>query len=180
MGWNMRKRENIEVKYLKTSDLIPYASNAKIHNSRQIDQIKESIKEFGFNDPIAIDENNVILEGHGRLIAANELGIEEVPVFFITDLNEEEKRAYMLIHNQLTNSTDFDIDLLNEELENITDINMSKYDFMMEPDTFFDEDKNVPAPEKLEVLVVVEIKDRDSIKTYLDENLIEYKEKYVR
>ena len=70
----------LKIEYMKTKDLKPYANNAKIHTAEQIEQIKNSIKEFGMNDPIAIWKNNEIIEGHGRLIACSELGIDEVPV----------------------------------------------------------------------------------------------------
>lgn len=119
----------LKIEYMSTDELKPYANNAKIHTSEQIEQIKKSIQEFGMNDPIAIWKNNEIIEGHGRLIACSELGIDTVPVIRIDSLTDEQRRAYMLVHNQLTMNTDFDIDVLNMELEDITNINMSDFDF---------------------------------------------------
>lgn len=106
-----------------------YEKNAKLHPKEQIEQIKKSIQEFGNNDPIAVDENNVIIEGHGRIRALKELGYKEVDVIKLTHLTEEQKKAYILAHNKLTMNSDFDIDLLNEELDNIIDIDMTDFGF---------------------------------------------------
>lgn len=110
---------------VKITDIVPYENNAKLHPQEQIEQIKNSILEFGNNDPIAIDENNVIIEGHGRYEALKELGYEEAEVIQLTNLSEDQKNAYRLVHNQLTMNTDFDIDMLKSELSKI-DIDMSK------------------------------------------------------
>lgn len=117
-----------------------YEKNAKLHPKEQIEQIKKSIEEFGNNDPIAIDENNVIIEGHGRYKALKELGYKEVEVIKLTHLTEEQKKAYILAHNKLTMNTDFDIDLLNDELADIIDIDMSDFGFEM---SFDDEEDEV-------------------------------------
>lgn len=119
----------LNVEYIPISALKPYENNAKIHTSAQIDQIKQSIREFGMNDPIGIwGKDNIIVEGHGRLIALRELGYEEVPVIRLDDLTDEQRRAYTLVHNQTTMTTGFDLDILAKELDNI-DIDMSGYDF---------------------------------------------------
>lgn len=118
----------LKIEYMKTADLKPYANNAKIHTEEQIEQIKNSIKEFGMNDPIAIWKNNEIIEGHGRLIACSELGIDEVPVIRLDELTDEQRRAYMLAHNQLTMNTGFDYDVLDLELESIN-LNMEDFGF---------------------------------------------------
>lgn len=119
----------LKIEYMNTADLKPYANNAKIHTAEQIEQIKKSIQEFGMNDPIAIWKNNEIIEGHGRLIACSELGIDKVPVIRLDDLTDEQRKAYMLVHNQLTMNTGFDIDVLNMELEGIDEIEMSEFGF---------------------------------------------------
>lgn len=116
---------------MNIDEIIPYENNAKLHPQEQIDQIKQSILEFGNNDPIAIDKNNVIIEGHGRLLALKELGYKEVEVIKLEHLTEEQRKAYTLIHNKLTMNTDFDMDLLLEELQNIQDIDMGDFDFDM-------------------------------------------------
>lgn len=118
----------LKVEYIPTEQLKPYANNAKIHTNEQIDQIVTSIKEFGFNDPIAIWKDNEIIEGHGRLLAATILGIKEVPIIRLDELTDEKRRAYMLVHNQLTMNTGFDFSALDIELDNI-DIDMEQFGF---------------------------------------------------
>lgn len=100
-------------------DLIPYDKNAKEHPQQQINQIKHSIQEFGFNDPIAIDQNNIIIEGHGRLQALKELGHNTVECIVLDHLTETQKRAYIIAHNKLTMNTGFNLETLREELEAI-------------------------------------------------------------
>lgn len=123
----------LKIEYLNKEDLRPYANNAKVHTAEQVEQIKNSIREFGFNDPIAIWHDNEIIEGHGRLLAAMEMEeLEQIPVIRLDDLSDEQRRAYMLVHNKLTMNTDFDFDLLNEELESILDIDMTEFGFSVE------------------------------------------------
>ena len=118
----------LKIEYVPIDELKPYAGNAKTHPAEQVEQIKKSIEEFGFNDPIAIWHDEVV-EGHGRLIAASELGIETVPIIRLDGMTDEQRRAYALVHNKLTMNSPFDIDLLNLELEGITDIDMSDFGF---------------------------------------------------
>lgn len=122
----------MEIEKIKISDLLEYKYNAKEHPQWQIEQIVASIKHFGFNDPIAIDENNTIIEGHGRLYALQEMGETEVDCIRLSHLDEEQKRAYILAHNKLTMNTDFDLDLLQLELDSIIDIDMSDFGFTIE------------------------------------------------
>lgn len=118
----------LKIEYMKKEDLKPYANNAKIHTAEQVEQIKKSIEEFGFNDPIAIWHDNEVIEGHGRLLAVMEMDdIKTVPVIRLDGLTDEQRRAYMLVHNKLTMSTGFDVDLLNSELEELVDCDLEKY-----------------------------------------------------
>ena len=128
----------LKVEYIPISKLKPYDKNAKIHTKEQIEQIKKSITDFGMNDPIAIWGNdNLIVEGHGRLMACKELGYNEVPIIRLDGLTDEQRRAYTIVHNQTTMNTGFDIDILNEELESI-DLDMSDYGFDIEIDDIED------------------------------------------
>lgn len=119
----------LKIEYLPLEDLKPYANNAKIHTEEQIQQIRKSIEEFGMNDPIAIWKDNEIIEGHGRLLACQQMGMKEVPVIRLDDLTDEQRRAYMNVHNQLTMNTGFDMERLNEELGKIDNIDMSLFGF---------------------------------------------------
>ena len=97
-------------------DIKEYENNAKEHPEWQIEQIANSIKEFGFNDPIAINADNQIIEGHGRLLAAKQLGLSEIPCIVLDGLTEVQERAYIIAHNKTTMNTDFDLDRLQYEL----------------------------------------------------------------
>lgn len=120
---------NLKIEYVNIDELKTYENNAKLHPADQIEQIKKSIQEFGMNDPIAVWKDNVIIEGHGRLIACKELGISELPVVRLDNLTDEQRRAYTLAHNKLTMNSGFDIDILADELESITDIDMTDFGF---------------------------------------------------
>lgn len=108
----------MKIEKININEIIEYSGNAKEHPEWQIEQIKNSIQEFGFNDPIAIDEKGIIIEGHGRCLALKELGYEEIEVIRLNHLSEEQKAAYAIAHNKLTN-TEFDIEKLQYELNNL-------------------------------------------------------------
>lgn len=119
----------LKIEQARTKDLVPYANNAKIHTDEQVEQICASIEEFGFNDPIAVWTNPAgeleIIEGHGRLMAANRMGIDTVPIIKLDHLDDEARRAYTHVHNKLTMNTGFDWATLEEELANLD------YDFAL-------------------------------------------------
>lgn len=119
----------MEIIKVKIEDLKPYEKNAKIHTEEQIEQIKKSIEQFGMNDPIGIWKDNTIIEGHGRLEALKQLDYEEVECIRLDHLTDEERKAYTLAHNKLTMNTDFDLDMLDEELKSISTINMLDFGF---------------------------------------------------
>ena len=119
----------LKIDLVPITSIRPYENNAKIHTPEQIEQIKNSILEFGNNDPIAIDGDGVIIEGHGRLLALQALGYKEVEVIRLDHLTPEQRKAYTLIHNKLTMNTGFDLDILASELQAIENINMADYDF---------------------------------------------------
>ena len=137
----------IVVKKLK--DLKPYANNAKIHTPEQVAQIIESIETFGFNDPIAVDENGTVIEGHGRLLALKELGCTQVECIVLEGLTDEQKRAYIHVHNQLTLNTGFDLGILEQELRSIEGIDMGAFgfdmDFEIDGNFDFDDGENAEA-----------------------------------
>lgn len=97
----------------------PYSKNSRVHNKDQVKQIADSITRFGFVNPIIIDENNTILAGHGRYMAAKELSIQSVPVVKVECLTETEKKAYIIADNKLTLNSDWDMHTLTDELNAI-------------------------------------------------------------
>ena len=90
-----------EIIYVTLDQIIPYEKNNKIHNEEQVKKIARSIKEIGFRNPILVDENRVILAGHGRLEGAKRAKLKEVPVIQYTDLTEEQKKKYRILDNRL-------------------------------------------------------------------------------
>lgn len=117
------KIENISVK-----DIKPYKKNAKKHPAEQVEYIANSIREFGFKQPLVIDKDNVLVIGHGRLLASKKLGIKEVPCVRADDLTDEQILALRLADNK-TNESEWDFDLLNIELDDIVDIDMEQFGF---------------------------------------------------
>lgn len=120
--------DKLKIEYIDINTIKPYKNNAKEHPREQIEQIKKSIEQFGMDDPIGIWKDEIV-EGHGRLIACKELGYTEVPIIRLDHLSDEERKAYTLAHNKLTMNSDFDIDILNSELDNILNIDMSDFGF---------------------------------------------------
>lgn len=123
----------LKIEYINIKDIKPYKNNAKLHPKEQIEQIKKSIEQFGMDDPIGIWKDEIV-EGHGRLIACKELGYTEVPIIRLDHLTDEERKAYTLAHNKLTMNSDFDIEILSEELESIMNINMEDFGFDLDLD----------------------------------------------
>lgn len=120
--------ERLTIEYVDINSVKPYKGNAKLHPREQIEQIKESIDKFGMDDPIGIWKDEIV-EGHGRLIACQELGYTEIPIIRLDHLTDEERRAYTLAHNKLTMNSDFDLDILNDELMKFETIDMGKFGF---------------------------------------------------
>lgn len=111
--------DKLKIEMIKIEKISEYQNNAKLHPDFQIEQIANSIKKFGFNDPIAIDSKNIIIEGHGRLKAAELLKMKKVPVIRLDHLSEAEKKAYIIAHNKLTTATGYDEEVIAREIEEI-------------------------------------------------------------
>lgn len=119
--------DNIVYKSIK--ELKPYKKNAKKHSKEQVEQIANSIKEFGFTQPVLIDKNNCVVAGHGRILGAKKVGLKEVPTLCLDDLTEEQIKAYRLADNKL-NESEWDFNLLDEELGMLSDdVDMSMFGF---------------------------------------------------
>lgn len=119
---------DLKIEYLPIGDIKPYENNAKTHPEEQIEQIKKSIEQLGFNDPIGIWHGEIV-EGHGRYEAAKRLGLDNVPIIRLDDLTDEQRRKYALIHNKLTMNSPFDIEVLNVELAELGAEDMGVFGF---------------------------------------------------
>ena len=110
--------QNIKITYKNIKELKPYKKNAKKHPKQQVEQIANSIKEFGFTQPVIIDSNNCVVAGHGRILGAKKAGLKEVPTVCLEELTEEQIKAYRLVDNKL-NETGWEDKLLKEELDEL-------------------------------------------------------------
>lgn len=109
----------LQVVYRSVAELIPYAANSRTHSDAQVAQIAASIKEFGWASPILIDGDNTIIAGHGRLLAARKLGMEEVPAIILDHLTKAQQRALVIADNQLALNAGWDMDMLKAEIEDL-------------------------------------------------------------
>jgi len=113
---------DLNVEWVNPDSLIPYINNARTHSEEQINQIAGSIKEFGFTNPILVDEEFGVLAGHGRLTAAKKLGRKTVPVIRLTNLTEAQKKAYILADNKIAENSGWDNELLKIELDSLKEV----------------------------------------------------------
>jgi ParB-like chromosome segregation protein Spo0J len=114
----------VEISFVEIEDLSGYEKNARKHSDEQVTQLAASIQEFGFTNPILIDENKMVIAGHGRLAAALELGLDSVPSITLDGLSEDQKRAYVIADNKLALKATWDWDLLAQELQAIDESDM--------------------------------------------------------
>lgn len=108
-----------KIEYIELGNLIPYARNSRTHEQSQIAQIADSIKEFGFTNPVLIDEDNIIIAGHGRVLAADKLKLDTVPCIRLSGMNESQKRAYVIADNRLALNAGWDFDMLAVEIDEL-------------------------------------------------------------
>jgi DNA modification methylase len=107
------------IEWLETKGLIPYAKNSRTHSEAQVAQIAGSIKEFGFNNPVLVDEDNGIIAGHGRVMAAQKLGLQTVPCIRLAHLSETQRKAYVIADNRLALNAGWDDQMLTLELQEL-------------------------------------------------------------
>ena len=112
----------MQIIYKKVNDLIPYINNSRTHSEEQVNQIVASINEFGFTNPLLIDEKDNIIAGHGRLLASKKLKMEEVPCIVLSGLTEAQKKAYIIADNKMALNAGWDFNLLSLELENLKEL----------------------------------------------------------
>ena len=119
MGVILMGRHTTEMKMVSTSKLIPYVNNARTHSQEQVNKLRGSLREFGFINPVIIDADYNVIAGHGRLMAAKEEGIEEVPCVLVDYLSEAQKKAYILADNRYAQDAGWDEELLRLEIESL-------------------------------------------------------------
>ena len=110
---------DLSIEYKHVDDLIPYVNNSRTHSDEQVTQIAASIKEFNFTNPILIDEQGGIIAGHGRLMAAKKLKLEQVPTITLVGLSDAQRKAYVIADNKLALNAEWDFDLLKIEIESL-------------------------------------------------------------
>jgi len=114
--YSQEEKARLQIEHRSVGDLIPYALNSRTHSEAQVTQIAASIREFGFTNPILIDEQGGIIAGHGRLMAAKKLGMAEVPTITLSGLTAAQKKAYVIADNKLALNAGWDNEMLRLEL----------------------------------------------------------------
>lgn len=143
----------MEIINKKLDELRPYENNPRF-NDDAVEYVANSIKEFGFKVPIVIDKDNVIVAGHTRYKASMELGLEEVPCIIADDLTDEQIKAYRLADNKVSEKSEWDYELLTEELNDILNVDMKEFGFLdtdidIEWDNNVEIEKNIEKEEKV-------------------------------
>lgn len=150
--------EELNIVYKPIKELKPYKKNAKKHSKEQVEQIANSIKEFGFTQPVIIDKHNSVVAGHGRILGAKKAGLKQVPTVCLEELTEEQIKAYRLVDNKL-NESEWDYSLLDEELENLTeDIDMNLFGFDLAEEIEQEEVEKVEFEVKKENKIIITCK----------------------
>lgn len=156
----------MNIQQISINDLKPYPQNAKKHPAEQVEHIANSIREFGFQQPIVVDKDNVVVIGHGRLLAAKKLNMDSVPCVRADDLTDEQIKALRLADNK-TNESEWDFDLLDMELSDI-EIDMEQFGFDIDDISAddFGEDFSLPdgdKPETVYLSLTLNIKQKELI-----------------
>lgn len=139
----------LKIEYLPIKALKPYEKNTRKHQKKDVDNIARSIEKFGMNDPIGIWKDNIIIEGHGRLLACKQLGMPEVPCVRLDHLTDEQRREYAIAHNATAELSEWDLDILPDEL---AELDLSDFDF----DFGFDDEEETVTSEPKEATGAVE------------------------
>lgn len=114
--------DNIKIVYKTVQSLIPYANNARVHSDSQVQLLAKSIQEFGFNNPILLDDKDTVIAGHGRVLAANLVGMKKVPCIVLAHLSDRQRKAYILADNKIALRSTWDMEKLSTELGELADL----------------------------------------------------------
>ena len=157
----------MDIKNISVKDLIPYEKNTKKHDDVQINNVAESIKQYGFVQPIVIDKNNVVVIGHCRLLAAKKLKMADVPCVCVDDLTEKQVKALRIVDNK-SNESPWNFDFLADEL---AEINLYAFNFDFDV-SFDDDDTEIKEREEIalneSISVVVECADDEEAETIFE------------
>ena len=157
----------MNIKNIEVKDLIPYEKNTKKHDDVQINNVAESIKQYGFVQPLVVDKDNVVVIGHCRLLAAKKLKMQEVPCVCVDDLTEEQVKALRIVDNK-SNESPWDFDFLADELAEIN-LDAFNFDFGV---SFDDDNTEIKEREEIElnesISVVVECADDEEAETVFE------------
>ncbi|MCL2023634.1 MAG: ParB/Srx family N-terminal domain-containing protein [Oscillospiraceae bacterium] len=159
--------DDMRIEWIPINELRLFENNSKVHTKKQIDHIANSIREFGFNDPIAISgTDNTILEGNGRIEAAKQVGFRTLPCIRLDHLNSDEQRAYVIAHNALCLETGFDEAILLSELEDLKNYDFANYG--LETEKFITtldnlQNKELVAIQRVHYLISIDVNNNDRI-----------------
>ena len=173
----------LKIEYVPIDSVKMYAKNAKLHPESQVEQIKKSITDYGMRDPIGV-WNGEIVEGHGRYLACQQLGIDTIPIIRLDDMTDQQRREYMLVHNKTNMNSGFDFALLDEEIGELPDFDSEIYGFTTGVDEYVDGffEDGVQANEQEESTtckIVIEVQEdtKQELEDLLKENGYVYKVK---
>lgn len=159
----------MEIINLGIEDLIPYARNSRTHSDSQVAQIAASIREFGFTNPVLIDDKDGIIAGHGRVLAARKLKLDEVPCIRLSHLTEAQKKAYVIADNKLALNSGWDEELLKLEIDELQEVNFDlsllgfdDIELSKIYDEEIEEEKELKEESYLEIFnIIIECKDEE-------------------
>tara|TARA_Y100001973_G_C5175340_1_gene321546 strand:- start:908 stop:1576 length:669 start_codon:yes stop_codon:yes gene_type:complete len=164
----------MKIEEIKVSELEPYEKNTRTHSNEQISQLQKSINEFGFTNPILVDKEGGVIAGHGRLLAAKKMGMKEVPCIRLENLDEKQKRAYVIADNKLAENAGWDLELLKEEIYELGESDFDLNLLGFEPDfieNIFDDSDEKEAIPKENVIEGKDNKGKASLEEYEDSDI---------
>lgn len=177
-----KEGEKMKVEQVSIHDIKMYDNNAKKHSQSQLDKIAKSLEIFGWQQPIVLDKNNVIVAGHGRYLAAKQLGIERIPCKYADDLTEDEIKAFRILDNRIAES-EIDINIELEEISNL-DFNFDDFELDLFSIDDIDEvngyDKNNDNREYFEKTFTFPVEKKREITNYLKKHIQEITDEIIR